>query len=141
VISVREVAYGSADFDACMALRIEVFVHEQNVPEEEERDELDPVARHFLAQQDGVPVGTLRLVGKSPDVTKITRVAVRRAARGQGIGVALMQAAEAAAATGILALDAQTHALRFYERLGYAPEGAEFMEAGIPHLHMTKRRI
>jgi ElaA protein len=140
VISVREVAYGAADFDACMALRIEVFVHEQKVPEEEERDELDPAARHFLAEEDGVPVGTLRIVLKAPDVAKITRVAVRRAHRGRGIGVALMRAAEAAVTAPVLALDAQSYALPFYERLGYAAEGEEFMEAGIAHRHMRKAR-
>ncbi len=141
MISVREVAYGTADFDACMALRIEVFVHEQQVPEEEERDELDPAARHFLAEADGVPIGTLRIVMKAPDLAKITRVAVRRDHRGQRVGVALMQAAEAAVTAPVLALDAQSYALRFYERLGYAAEGEEFMEAGIAHQHMRKRRF
>jgi ElaA protein len=141
VIGVREVAYGTADFDACMALRIEVFVHEQQVPEEEERDELDPAARHFLAEADGVPIGTLRIVMKAPDLAKITRVAVRRDRRGQRVGVALMQAAEAAVTAPVLALDAQSYALRFYERLGYAAEGEEFMEAGIAHKHMRKRRF
>jgi ElaA protein len=141
VISVREVAHGTADFDACMALRIEVFVHEQQVPEEEERDELDPAARHFLAEADGVPIGTLRIVMKAPDLAKITRVAVRRDHRGQRVGVALMQAAEAAVTAPVLALDAQSYALRFYERLGYAAEGEEFMEAGIAHQHMRKRRF
>ncbi len=141
MISVREVAHGTADFDACMALRIEVFVHEQQVPEEEERDELDPAARHFLAEADGVPIGTLRIVMKAPDLAKITRVAVRRDHRGQRVGVALMQAAEAAVTAPVLALDAQSYALRFYERLGYAAEGEEFMEAGIAHQHMRKRRF
>ena len=33
-------------------------------------------------------------------------------------------------------LNAQTHALAFYERAGFIAEGPEFDEAGIPHRHM-----
>ena len=32
----------------------------------------------------------------------------------------------------------QTHALGFYARLGYAAHGEEFLDAGIPHLHMVR---
>ncbi|GAA2909432.1 hypothetical protein GCM10020221_01830 [Streptomyces thioluteus] len=36
-------------------------------------------------------------------------------------------------------LEAQTHALGFYERLGYTAHGPEFDEgSGIPHRAMTK---
>jgi predicted GNAT family N-acyltransferase len=37
-----------------------------------------------------------------------------------------------------LILDAQVHAVAFYENLGYAPYGEVFMEAGIPHRRMEK---
>jgi len=33
-------------------------------------------------------------------------------------------------------LDAQTYALKFYEKLGFIAEGAEFEEGGIPHRRM-----
>jgi predicted GNAT family N-acyltransferase len=35
-------------------------------------------------------------------------------------------------------LHAQTHALGFYERYGFRAEGAEFIEAGIPHFRMVR---
>jgi predicted GNAT family N-acyltransferase len=38
-----------------------------------------------------------------------------------------------------LALNAQTRACDFYRPFGFVEEGAEFMEAGIPHLAMVKR--
>lgn len=128
------------DFAACFAIRVEVFVNEQNVPFDEERDALDAGARHFLARLDGVPVGTLRLLEKSDGEAKITRVAVVKAARGKGVGEALMRHAEAATDAAILKLDAQTQALAFYEKLGFEAYGAPFMEAGIAHRHMRKRR-
>ncbi|HEX7188957.1 MAG TPA: GNAT family N-acetyltransferase, partial [Actinomycetes bacterium] len=38
----------------------------------------------------------------------------------------------------VVALSAQTHALGFYERLGYRAHGDVFDDAGLPHRWMTK---
>ena len=61
--------------------------------------------------------------------------------RGRGIGFALLEAAIQKARTlgmnGVY-LNAQTHALGFYERAGFVAEGDEFMEAGIPHYRMRQ---
>lgn len=65
-----------------------------------------------------------------------------KAARGLGVGVALVRAIEAEAGRlGLAAVDlgAQTHALGFYERLGYEAYGPEFQDAGIPHRAMRRR--
>jgi ElaA protein len=73
-------------------------------------------------------------------VGKIGRVCVLKAARGTGLGAALMRAAVAQfrSLPGItkVKLGAQTHALGFYERLGFVAEGPEYMDAGIPHRDM-----
>lgn len=121
---------------AASEIRRKVFIDEQNVPQEEEWDGLDPECQHFLAVLDGQPVGTARLL---PDA-HIGRVAVLASARGTGIGVLLMQAAiEAARHAGHpqAALSAQVHALAFYEQLGFVAHGDEFLDAGIPHREMT----
>ncbi|MBT2788977.1 MULTISPECIES: GNAT family N-acetyltransferase [unclassified Halomonas] len=121
---------------AASEIRRRVFIDEQNVPQDEEWDGLDPECQHFLALLDGQPVGTARLL---PDA-HIGRVAVLADARGTGIGVLLMQAAiEAARHAGHaqVALSAQVHALTFYERLGFVAHGKEFLDAGIPHREMT----
>ena len=130
------------DIEACFRIREEVFIDEQCVPAELERDEHDSEALHFIALADGQPVGTARAVikdnGKS---AKIGRVAVRRPNRGFGIGKLLISAIEETADlahVGNFLLDAQMHALQFYVRLGYQVYGAEFMDAGIPHRHMKK---
>lgn len=39
----------------------------------------------------------------------------------------------------VLKLNAQTHAIPFYEKLGYKVISEEFMDAGIPHKTMEKR--
>ncbi|AKL65772.1 MULTISPECIES: GNAT family N-acetyltransferase [Streptomyces] len=145
------VAAGEADRAACFAVRTEVFVIEQSVPESIEYDAYDAVAVHVLAEgPDGAPLGTGRLLygpealakTGSPEVGSLGRLAVTKAARGLGVGVALVRAIEAEAGRlGLAAVDlgAQTHALGFYERLGYEAYGPEFQDAGIPHRSMRRR--
>ncbi len=118
------------------ALRIEVFVVEQGVPVELEWDEADEVSIHAVAYDDeGQPVATGRLL---PD-GHIGRMAVRKSARGQGIGAEVLRALLAEAkrlAYRELILHAQTHAVGFYLKHGFAIDGNEFTEAGIPHYRM-----
>ncbi|MGW1542767.1 GNAT family N-acetyltransferase [Streptomyces sp. NPDC002309] len=148
---VVRVAEEPADREACFAVRKEVFVAEQGVPEDVEYDADDPGALHVLAvREDGVPLGTGRLLygaaaagktGGDPSVGSLGRLAVTREARGLGVGAALVRAIEdAARARGLAAVDlhAQTHAMGFYERLGYVAYGPEFPDAGIPHRSMRR---
>jgi predicted GNAT family N-acyltransferase len=145
------VAEDPTDREACFAVRKEVFVVEQGVAEEIEYDAYDAVAVHVLAaREDGVPLGTGRLLygeaaaartGGDLSVGSLGRLAVAKEARGLGVGVALVRAVEdAARARGLAAVDlhAQTHALGFYERLGYEAYGPEFPDAGIPHRAMRR---
>ncbi|MFD7937242.1 GNAT family N-acetyltransferase [Streptomyces sp. NPDC059755] len=145
------VAEDPADREACFAVRKEVFVGEQGVPEDLEYDAHDAGAVHVLAvREDGLPLGTGRLLygqavadrtGGDLSVGSLGRLAVTREARGLGVGVALVRAIEEAArARGLAAVDlhAQTQALGFYERLGYAAYGPQDMEAGIPHRSMRR---
>ncbi|SED27809.1 Predicted N-acyltransferase, GNAT family [Streptomyces sp. 3213] len=145
------VAEDPADQEACFAVRKEVFVAEQGVPQELEYDAYDAVATHVLAvREDGVPLGTGRLLYGEVAAAKtdgdltvgsLGRLAVTKEARGLGVGIALVRAIEdAARARGLAAVDlhAQTHALGFYERLGYEAYGPEFPDAGIPHRAMRR---
>lgn len=119
------------------ALRIEVFVVEQGVPVELEWDEADEVSIHAVAYDDeGQPVATGRLL---PD-GHVGRMAVRKSARGRGIGSRVLQALLAEAQRlgyRELVLHAQVHALGFYQQHGFVLRGEEFMEAGIPHRQMV----
>jgi predicted GNAT family N-acyltransferase len=138
-LTIRQFTSEHPDFQTCFDIRCAVFVEEQQVPLEEERDAFDPVGLHFLAEQDGAPAGTARVLMKEGGaLAKVTRVAVLKSARGQRIGAALLQHIHATIPAERFALDAQVQALPFYERLGYAAQGEVFMEANIPHLHMTR---
>ncbi len=118
------------------AIRYDVFVIEQNIPVELEWDEMDAQCLHAVAYDaQGVAVGTGRLL---PD-GHIGRMAVRSAARGLGVGAAILQSLMQQARNRgdkAVKLNAQTSAEPFYARNGYSREGDVFEEAGIPHISM-----
>jgi len=127
------------DIATCRHLRRVVFIEEQGVPEADEIDDKDDTAIHLLATDDGRPVGSARLL-LTGTTGKIGRVCVLKSHRGTGLGAALIRAAiEELRAHGMTTakLGSQTHAIGFYERLGFTPTGPEYMDAGIPHRDMT----
>jgi ribosomal protein S18 acetylase RimI-like enzyme len=81
----------------------------------------------FVAEQDGVPVGTVQLGfamrPNQPHRADVKKLLVRTGARGRGIGEALMRALEAAAlehGRTVLVLDTASGAAeRLYERMGW----------------------
>lgn len=129
------------DLESCLALRHAVFVQEQNVPLNEERDGRDAQAHHVLARLEGHPVGAARILLKG-DTGKIGRVCVLPSHRGMGLGAALIGACldHLRGLGGITRaqLGSQTHALGFYEKLGFNAFGPEYEDAGIPHRDMER---
>ena len=128
------------DIATCRALRRTVFIEEQGVSEADEVDDKDDLAIHLLARLNGKPVGSARLLVQAK-VGKIGRVCVLPEARGTGLGAQLMRAAveRFRSVPGVekVKLGAQTHALGFYERLGFTAQGPEFDDAGIAHRELV----
>lgn len=132
----------TTDLETCRAIRRAVFIVEQNVAEAEEWDGRDGAAIHLLARDaSGAAIGTARILTDGA-TGKIGRVAVLQSARGTGAGAALIRAAldRLRATPGITRakLGAQTHAIGFYEKLGFAAYGPEYDDAGIPHRDMAQ---
>ena len=76
------------DLPDLRAVRVPVFIIEQQVPEELEWDDADPLSVHVLAREaDGTPIGTARL---TPD-HRIGRMAVLQPWRGRGVGAAMLE--------------------------------------------------
>ena len=145
-VDVR-LAASREDREDALAVRRRVFVEEQGVPEDLEVDGRDDEAVHFVATDDGEPVGAARLRGVDadavPDATtgKVERVAVVPARRGEGIGREIMAELESTAAElGVetLVLHAQLPVEGFYLDLGYETTSDVFEEAGIDHVEMEK---
>ncbi|MBI4923037.1 MAG: GNAT family N-acetyltransferase [Devosia nanyangense] len=121
-----------------LALRREVFIGEQHVPEDEEFDAYDLTATHLVAVDGGNVVGALRILFLDEHV-KIGRVVVHRLARGRGIATRMMVfAMDIARARGETKfyLTAQIDKLALYEKLGFVAFGDEFQDGGMPHLAM-----
>ncbi|MFI0899541.1 GNAT family N-acetyltransferase [Streptomyces sp. NPDC020983] len=131
---------------AVHAIRHEVFVVEQGVPAELEWDGKDGRAVHALAEGRGT--GRLLLGadaaaknGGDEQFAVLGRLAVLKAERGTGLGALLVRALEEEAArlgcAGVY-LEAQVHAIGFYEKLGYTAYGPPFQDAGIAHRAMRR---
>lgn len=126
------------DADALHAVRSKVFIDEQQVPAELERDTADAAGWHVLARaDDGTPIGTGRL---TPHGT-LGRMAVLREWRGRGVGDALLAGLLGQARVlgwREVRLNAQADAIDFYARHGFVPVGERFEEAGIEHQAMHR---
>jgi len=131
---------GPDDVQTCLDIRNTVFVEEQGVPVDMEIDAQDHGgATHFLGRLNGKPVAAARIC-VFYGVAKIQRVAMLVEARGNGHGAALvahlMDHVRQKNLAPVIALDSQTHATGFYERLGFLSVGEPFDDAGIPHIRM-----
>ncbi|MDZ7924831.1 MAG: GNAT family N-acetyltransferase [Marinagarivorans sp.] len=137
MIKVRQVRW-PAQAAELEKIREQVFIREQQVPPHLEWDGLEQESQHFLAYFNDRPVGVARLVKHH----KLTRMAVLKNYRQQGIGSALIKsvcrAAMHAGMTEIVA-DAQIAALGFYLNHEFSVTGSSFYDAGILHKPVVKK--
>ena len=128
------------------ALRIKVFVEEQNVPMELELDEKDNSENtvHVGFFDNKKLIGVARLIDLDKDVIHIGRVVIDKEYRGQGIGRELIIGCENIAQQIlkrkiIIELSAQIQAENFYKSLGYnRVNDIIYLDAGIEHVDMRK---
>lgn len=129
-----------AEMEAVYRIRREVFVREQGLTRSvyDEPDDRDSV--HVIAQSEGKILGVGRLTYIQTE-GQIAWLAVLKSARGSGIGKAIMthllRTAEERPVQ-VVTLNAQTHALEFYELFGFEPLGRRFHMSQIEHQYMVK---
>jgi len=120
-----------------MKARAAVFLLEQKIVCQD-LDDVDYRAWHvFLRDETGVKA-YLRAYEKDAETAQIGRVLTTE--RGRGYGRAVMRAGIETARTrmrkSILRMEAQCHAIGFYEKLGFCVTSEEFLDVGIPHVEM-----
>ncbi len=128
------------EFKDALQVRREVFIEEQQVPEEEEIDQYEDECTHIVVYDQNQPVAAGRLRNYD-GIGKMERICVLASHRKHGLGKIVMDhLEELAKEKGFqeLKLNSQTHAEGFYERLGYKTISDIFMDAGIPHVTMVK---
>ncbi|AZU61290.1 GNAT family N-acetyltransferase [Neobacillus mesonae] len=135
-----KVVESQQELEDAYKVRKNVFVEEQHVPIEEEIDQFEQDAVHFVMYHEDMPIGAgrFRIID---GIGKVERICVLEESRKLGAGKAIMDSIETyALKNGIqkLKLNAQTHAIPFYEKIGFQVVSDEFMDAGIPHKTMMK---
>ncbi len=124
-----------------LALRIRVFVIEQNCPYQD-ADGKDFKSLHlFATDEQGECMACLRLV--MPEVSyeewSIGRVVTDERVRNIGIGRILMQKAMdyfRQHAIASVRISAQSYLIKFYESFGFVVVSDEYTEDNIPHVEM-----
>jgi predicted GNAT family N-acyltransferase len=127
----------NADLELAWAIRREVFVVEQNCPEDIEW-EFEEESTHYLVKINGKNVGTARWRTTENGV-KLERFAVLAEARNKGAASALLQTilADVSEMTQTKYLHAQLQAAPLYAKFGFKPKGENFWEADIEHVKMV----
>lgn len=131
------------DTEVSRNIRKRVFIDEQAVPENEEWDEFDKDSSsvHMLARSvSGDAMAYLRIVYPEANKTKITRIAVLKEYRNQGVATALLHEAlqlVLSRSFNDVYLHAQIDAIALYKKFGFEEEGVSFLEAGIVHQAMV----
>jgi ElaA protein len=130
------------EFHDIIALRIKVFVVEQNCPYLE-LDGKDKKAYHLICRNGtGDIVATARILppGVSYDDTSIGRVVIDESIRGNGAGHDLM--IKSVEFCGVefgntpIQISAQKHLEKYYEQHQFYSTGKEYLEDNIPHVEM-----
>ncbi len=132
-----------AELYEILRARAEIFLLEQHIIEQD-MDGIDYDCLHCFLWEDGKAVATLRAFYSDEAKTKVKIGRVVTITHGKGHGKLLMEGSLAAIKEQMpyetLYVHAQTQAAGYYERFGFSPIGAEFDEAGIPHIEMIYKK-
>jgi ribosomal protein S18 acetylase RimI-like enzyme len=132
------------EFEAYYALRWKILREPWSQPPGSEKDAFEKESIHMAALNDDEKIiGVGRLHHLVEDRGQIRFMAVDPAARGQGVGRAILQELECRAVqSGFLEiiLNSREDAVLFYRRNGYEVTGSSHTLFGaIPHFEMRKR--
>lgn len=131
------------EFHDILALRIKVFVVEQNCPYQE-LDGSDKKSYHLICRNgEGDVVGTMRILPKGLAFKEIGfgRIVLDPTERGihQGdeLMVESMKFCKAEFGDVPIYLSGQKHLEKFYNKHGFYSTGKEYLEDNIPHVEMA----
>lgn len=122
-----------------LRLRVDVFVVEQDCPYPElDGNDLQADTEHVWIDDEGGIAAYVRLLAVGSDSVRVGRVVTRSDRRGESLSGRLIQSCLDRLGAVETRLDAQSHLVDWYRSLGYEPDGAEFVEDGIPHTPMVR---
>jgi ElaA protein len=127
-----------------LKLRTDVFFVEQKVDEEEldNRDRESTTEHYWIADDQGTAAYLRVLIDPTAEHLDahrvIGRVVVRVDRRGEGLAQVLLREVVAAHGSEAMLLHAQVYAAPLYVKVGFAPFGEAYSEAGIAHQSMYR---
>ena len=128
------------DLHDIVRLRCDVFVVEQRCayPELDGRDTEEGTRHVWIRGTDTDPVAAYaRLLDDGEGIARVGRVVTAAAERGKGLAAQLVDYL-VEGHQGSIVLDAQTYLVEWYESRGFARDGDNFVEDGIPHTPMRR---
>lgn len=135
-------AISSIDLYDIIALRIQVFVVEQNCPYPELDHKDKKALLVFARDNQGEMAATARILapGVSYSEVSIGRVCTAASHRREGVGKELMQLVMREIVNHYgnvpVRISAQEYLLAFYASFGFVPVGETYLEDDIPHVEM-----
>ena len=140
-MALKILDYGSPEYEQMVSLRSEVLRKPLGLSFTSE--ELEKEKNNILigAFEDDTMLGCCMLIRLNSEECQLRQMAVLNTLRGKGVGRAIMTFAENIARDRgfrIMRMHARASSLGFYEKLGYATRGDEFIEITIPHYIMEK---
>lgn len=135
----------SINFDEHKKLRKQVFCDEQGFDPQIEIDKYDDLdlvdVEHYSLYLDDKIIGTCRILHKE-DYIKFGRICISNEYRAQGYGQILVQKVMENYDSSVnnFYLEAQIHATRFYNHLGFKEYGLVFLEEGAEHIKMVRKK-
>lgn len=124
--------------------REEIFVVEQNCPYQE-TDGTDRRSIHvFSRNEEGRVTSYLRIFAKDKETNTVQIGRVLTLKHGTGLGGKLLkkgiEIAEERMNAETIYIEAQTYAAGYYAREGFVITSGEFLEDGIPHVQMERKK-
>lgn len=139
---IGEIGHGSAEYQAVLDCRDRILRRPLGLVLTDEDTADEDSQRHFVLRKNGALLAGVIAMKIEPGTVRLRQMWVREDMAGQGLGRSLLAGVEQIlGAEGFLRiiLNARVIVRGFYEKCGYASEGPEFEEIGIPHVRMTRR--
>lgn len=128
-----------AELYEILKARTEIFIMEQNI-HYQDMDNVDYKSLHCFFMEENKVIAYLRAFYQEDnnDIVRICRVLTLR--HGNGIGRELMEKSIVAIKEKMkckkISMDAQKHAVGFYEKFGFQVVSDDFLEEGVVHVVM-----
>lgn len=143
MISIIE-PFGEEQFEIYYQIRYDALRKPWGKPKGTEKDNTENESLHFMASENGTPLGVCRLQYNSSSEAQIRYMAVNESARGKGIGKLLIDFAEQRAlkdGRNFMILQARDYAVPFYEKCGYQLKEKSFLLWDLIQHYLMEKRL